>query len=88
MALLVHEDLHIAADERQAARQGLVNHHADAVPVARGGDGGAGRLFGSHVSRGADDSRPRCSGASPPPLLGGETEVEQDDPARWGHHHV
>ncbi len=88
ITLLVHEDLHITANERQAAREGFVEHDTDAVPVARGRDRRAGRLFGGHVGCGSDHLIRGALVQAPPPLLCGESEVEQDDSARSGHHHV
>lgn len=46
--LLGQEDVERAARESQAARQRLVEYHADAVPVRGGRDGLAGRLLGGH----------------------------------------
>jgi hypothetical protein len=54
--LLGGEDLEGGADEREAAGEGLVEHHADAVPVAGGGRGLAGGLLGGHVRGGPEDA--------------------------------
>ena len=52
-------------DERQPAGQRLVEHHADAVPVARRRDRQPGRLLRRHVGHGPDDLPVASSGAAP-----------------------
>jgi hypothetical protein len=55
--LLGQEHLRRRADVRQAAGQGLVQDHAERVPVARRGRELAGALLGRHVQRGAGVQR-------------------------------
>ena len=84
--LAVEQDLRVRAAEKVRAGQGFVEHHADAVPVARRTDLAAHRLLGRHVGRRADDlHRP---GQVVPSEVGDEAEVEDDHPAVAGHQHV
>ena len=53
--LLVHQHFEGPAQERRAAGERLVEHRADAVPVAGRRDGQSGRLLRRHVGDGAED---------------------------------
>jgi hypothetical protein len=87
--LLVGEHLEEAARERQPAGEGLVEHRAHAVPVARRRGLEAGGLLGRHVGRRARDlgTLERLVDAGVEELLD-EPEIEQDDAAAGGHAHV
>ena len=62
---LGHDQLLGQADKREPPRQCLVEHDADAVPVARCRDRKPGGLLRRHVGHGPDDLTIRASGAGP-----------------------
>ena len=82
--LLVHQDVEHPAQERAAAGQGLVEHHPDAVPVARRREPQPGRLLGGHVRRGADHVPLGALVAAVGRRRGDQAEVHQDDAALRG----
>jgi hypothetical protein len=86
--LLGGEDAQGGADEREAAGEGLVEHHADAVPVAGGGRGLAGGLLGRHVRGGPEDAVLEGGVDRGDDAVADEAEVEDDDAARAGDEHV
>ena len=79
--------LHDAPVEGRLAREGLVEHHADAVHVR----GRANRLAGEdllrrHVRRRPDEAG--VGGRGDAAQIGGHAEVEHDHAAGLGHEHV
>jgi hypothetical protein len=84
--LFGEEHLRRRADVRQAAGQGLVEDHAERVPVARRGRELAGALLGRHVQRGAGvQRRPREARAGD---LRDQPEVEDDHAVARRDQHV
>ncbi len=86
--LLVEQYFERPAEEREPAGQGLVEHHADTVPIAGRGYRQARCLFRRHVCDRADDVRLRALVDVGLFQLGGEAEVEQDDASVTVDEHV
>jgi hypothetical protein len=86
--LLGGEDLEGGADEGEAAGEGLVEHHADGVPVAGGGDDAAGGLLGRHVRGGPEDAVVEGGVDRRDDAVADEAEVEDDDAAAAGDEDV
>ena len=66
----------------------LVEHHADAVPVAGLSGRAASRLLGGHVGRRPGGLQPGALVLRDGRHLGDEAEVQDDDAAVPGHEHV
>ena len=86
--LLIDQYLERPAEEREPAGQGLVEHHADTVPITRRRYRQACCLFRRHVRDRADDVRLRALVEVGLLQLGGEAEVEQDDASVTVDEHV
>ena len=86
--LLVDQYFERPAEEREPAGQGLVEHHADTVPIAGRGYRQACCLFRRHVCDRADDVRLRALVDVGLFQLGGQAEVEQDDASITVDEHV
>ena len=84
--LLLSENVQELSRKGARAGQGLVQHHADAVPVACRRHGQPGRLLGGHVRRcaGEMDAVMKPFGAH----VGHEAEVQQNNAAVLHHEDV
>ena len=86
--LFVPQDLKGRSEERSAAGERLVEHRADAVPVAGRGDWPFGRLLRGHVGGGAKHLRRRALVQPRRPQLGGQAQVQDHRATLPGHHHI
>ncbi len=86
--LLVHQDIEHPTRERPTPGERLVNHHADAVPVARLRDFGRRRLFRGHICGGADDLSLAALVLGLERGRGDQAEVHQDHTPLPRHHHI
>src|SRR5262249_537381 len=78
LPLLIDQDFEWPPEERELPGQGLVQHHADTIPITRLGYGQACALFRGHVGDRADDVRLRALVDVSLLQLDGEAEVEKD----------